>query len=541
MRKSFENVYFVLLLAAYFLALLLRPVFSPLEVRCAEIAREMVGSGDYFVSQINSVMYKTGVFPGLQFSALLARFLGVSQFVFRLLSFASVSCCAWMVYYFFRTRKYSRLTAQFAVCLFLTMPAVFFAGTAILPDMFFVLLTVLSFGVLYSCAYEPHNKRFPAILVYLCSGVLAGFACCLKDISGLIIPLVAYMIFLITVKRNKELLFFPWIMLIESLMILLLWNLLDPHEKYVHFLSELTAVHTRFEFHFCTLNDVLSLLFGGMFWLPFFVVSCIGLGKKLWYDNTLRMSVIFLAVSLCRFFFFDPSPSTILFVVFPAAILTAAGFRSWLIRPWGRRYLFYGAGFLLLTDLLAVILLFIGFFADYSVLHIFYKDEAWLWMLAVVFFTFSMVNLVFLFYEKKSWQKVRCFLFALFPLMLLFVCVYPRSVLGRHAPAVLLDRLPPISKDTMIVTVSDLLPELCWGLKRQDIVLLDSGDPAAEWKRRSGNQKFGSVLLVLKKTDYEKGKRYGIFPDNAVWRKNWEREEPCTIVKYQYNMKDLKE
>lgn len=540
MRKSFEYTYFFLLMAVYFLALLLRPVFSPLEVRCAEIAREMVCSGDYFITQINSVVYKSGVLPGLQFNALLARFLGASQFVLRLSSFVSVACCAWLIYYFFRTKRYSRLMAQFGVCLFLSMPAVFFVGTSTLPDMFFVLLTVLSFGALYSCQ-EQHVRIYPAILVYLCSGVLAGFACCLKDFSGFFIPFISYMLYLITMKRKKDLLLFPGIMFIESLMILLLWNLLNPHVEYIHFLSELTAVHTRFEFQFCALESLTALLFGCIFWLPFFAASCIGLGKKLWHDNMLRMSVIFLAVSLCQFFFFDSSPSSVLFVILPITIVTVAGMRSWLISSWGRRYLYCTAGAFLFIDLFVVIFLFIGFVSDFSVLQMFYKDEAWLWLLSVVFFSFSMVSVVFLFYEKKLWQKVRCFLFALLPVMLLFMCVYPRSVLGWKAPAALLEKLPPVSKETMVVTVSDLLPDPCWGLKRRDIVLLDSGDPAAEWKRHSENQKFGSVLLILKKTDFERGKRYGIFTSDFVWQKNWDREEPCVAVKYQYNMKDLKE
>jgi 4-amino-4-deoxy-L-arabinose transferase len=538
-RKSFEYNYFIMLVVVYFLALQFRPVFSPNEVKCAEVIREMVMSGDLFSWQLNSEAYKEGVLPGLQLSALLAKIFHPWRFVLRLLSFGSVCCCAWLMYYFFRIKKYSRLTAQFAVCLFLTMPTVFIVGTSVMPDMFFVLLTILCYGVLYSCQ-ERFTRIYSAVLVYLCSGMIAGFACCMKDFSGLLLPLTAFTLFLITSKRWKDLLLFPGIMFIESLMILLLWNLLIPHVEYVHLLSDLTAVHTRFGIRLCSLKSVLFLIAGGILWLPFFVASCIGLGKKLWNNNMLRMTVLFLVVALLYYILFDASLASCLFILFPMTVLTAAGMRSFLIRYWGERLLNTVAGTLLFFDLAAVVLFFIGFFTNLPLPVIFYKDEAWLWLLAIVFLISSAVGVIFLFSEKRLCQKIRCLLFAFFPFFLILMCVYPRAVAGQIAPASLLKNIPAVSHDTMIATVTDLLPDVCWGLKRRDIVLLDSGNPTAEWMYRLGNKKFASVLLVLKERDYERGMRYGIFPDNAVWYKKWDRDVPCVLVKYQYNTKDLK-
>ena len=528
-----------MLVVVYFLALQFRPVFSPIEVKCAEIIREMVMSGDLFSLQLNSEVCKDGVLPGLQLSALLAKMIAPWRFVLRLLSFGSVCCCAWLMYYFFRIKCYSRLTAQFAVCIFLTMPAVFIAGTSVMPDMLFVLLTILSYGVLYSCQERP-ARIYSFVLMYLCSGVIAGFACCMKDFSGFFLPLISFMVFLITSKRWKDLLLFPGIMFIESLMILLLWNLLNPHVEYVHFLSDLTAVHTRFSIRLCSLKSLLGLIGGGIFWLPFFVASCIGLGKNLWRNNMLRMSLIFLLVALFRFILFDSSVAAILFILFPMTVLTAVGMRSFLIRHWGKRLLYIVAGSLLIFNLATVSLFFIGFFENVPSLTVFYKDEAWLWMLAIVFLISSAVGVVFLFAERSLCQKLRCLLFAFFPFFLILMCVYPRAVAGEIAPASLLKNMPEISHDTMIATVSEFLPDVCWGLKRSDVVLLDSGDAAAEWVQRLGNKKFASVLLILKAHDYERGKRYGIFPDNAVWHKKWNRDVPCVLVKYQYNTKDLK-
>ena len=538
-RKSFEYNYFLMLVVVYFLALQFRPVFSPIEVKCAEFIREMVMSGDLFSLQMNSEVYKDGVLPGLQISALLAKMISPWRFILRLFSFGSVCFCAWLMYYFFRIKNYSRLTAQFAVCVFLTMPAVFIGGTSVMPDMFFVLLTVLSYGVLYACQ-ERFERIYPAVLVYLCSGMIAGFACCMKDFSGFFLPLIAFTLFLISTKRWKDLLLFPGILFIESLMILLLWNLLNPHVEYVHLLSDLTAVHTRFSIRLCSLKSLLGLIGGGIFWLPFFVASCIGLGRKLWSNNMHRMSVLFLLVALLHFIFFDSSLAAILFILFPMTVLTAAGMRSFLICHWGKRLLYIVAGSLLFFDVVAVALFFIGFFADLPSLAVFYKDEAWLWLLAIVFCMSSAIGVIFLFSEKSLCQKIRCLLFAFFPFFLILMCVYPRAVAGQIAPSSLLKNMPEVSQDTMIATVTDLLPDVCWGLKRSDIVLLDSGNPTAEWMQRLGNKKFASVLLVLKEQDYERGMRYGIFPDNAVWYKKWDRDVPCVLVKYQYNTKDLK-
>lgn len=539
-RKFFEYHYFLLLLAVYFTALQFRPVFSPAEVLCAEFVREMVLSGDFFSLQLNSEVYKPGILPGVQISALLAEVFSLWQFFLRLLSFGAVCFCAWLIYYFFRIKKYSRLTAQTAVCIFFTMPAVFFAGTSVLPDMFFALLTVLSSGVLFSCQ-DRDRGFYPAVLVYLCSGLLAGTACCLKDFSGLLLPLVSYLIYLVTAKRWKDLLLFPVIMFIECLLILLLWNWFNPKVEYIHFLSELTAMHTRIEFRLCSFRDLMQLIAGGIFWIPFFAAACIGFGKKLWQNEMLRMTVLFLATALCHFLFFDSSLSSILFVILPVTILTAAGLRVSLFRKsWGKRFLHGVSGSLLFLDLAALLMFFSGFFAGLPPLDIFYKDEAALWLFTIVFFSFSAVCVVFLLYEKQIWQKFRCFLFSLFPFILILTCIYPRSVIGKTAPAMLLRDLPPIQDSTMVVTVTRYLPDVCWGLKRRDVVLLDSGDPVEEWKQRSANKKFGSVLLILSKQDYDQGTQKGIFPDNAVWSRNWDRDVPCVIVKYRYNMKDLK-
>lgn len=538
-RKSFEYSCFWLLLIVYFLSMQLRPVFSPDEVLCAEIVREMIQSGDWFSMQLNSGIIAPGILPGLQLNALFAKCFSVNPFFLRLVSFGAVCCCAWLFYYFFRINKFSRLTAQFASCVFLTMPAVFFYGCSVMPDILFALMTVLVYGVLIAC--QKKYILIPPMCVYLICGLLAGVACCLKDFSGLFIPLIAFELYLLTEKRKKDLVLFPCIMMIECLIILLLWNMLNPHVEYVHLLTDLTAEHTRFSFHLCPPIRLLKLIGGVLFWLPFFIVSCIALGKRLWQNTLWRLMIIFLAVVLLHFLFVDSSAAAILLIVFPVTVLTAAGMRNWLVLSWGKRFFRIFTISVMILDLCLVALVFAGFFTGVDSLHWFRKEEAWLWLLTIVGLSFSAVCMVFLLDEKRLWQKVRYILFALLPFILLFPVLYPRSLTAAIAPSSGLNKLPFIPRETMICTVSDLLPDVCWGLKRNDIVLLDSGDPAAEWKRRLGDEKFGAVLVILKTTDFEKGRRAGIFPRDPVWQKNWiHRCIPCKIVMYQYNTRDLK-
>ncbi|MBR2426338.1 MAG: glycosyltransferase family 39 protein [Lentisphaeria bacterium] len=538
-RKTFEINYTLLMLAVYFLSMQLRPLFSPNEVLCAEFAREIALSGDWFSLQLNSEIFKPGIIPGVQLSALLVKCFGASRFIVRLLPFVSVCIYAWMLYYFLRSRSYSRLTGQFAVCILLTMPAVFFYGCSAMPDILFTVFTILCYGVLL-CCQERYRKIVPSMLVYLISGVIAGIACCLKDFGGLLIPLAAFAIYSITEKRYKELLLFPGIMFIECLVILLCWNLCNPHVEYLHWLSELTAEHTRLQFKLCPPRRILILLAGTLFWLPFFTASCIGLGKKLWKDSTLRFTGIFLCTVLCYFLFIDSSVAVILLIVFPLTILTVAGAKHWLILQRLELGLNIFAIVLLLLDFAAVLLLFCGFFEKGGWLHFFGKDEAAIWLLTIVALCFSGVSLFFMLHEKRLWYKIRCYLNSLFPLFMVVMCIYPRAFIAGFAPSAGLHGLPELRKDTMICTSSEALPDVCWGLKRNDVVLLDSGDPFKEWKRRLGNEKFGSVLLILKSSEWEKGKNSGIFPDDPTWQKTWKRNVPYKIVMYQYNTRELK-
>lgn len=538
-RKSFEYSCFWLLLIVYFLSMQLRPVFSPDEVLCAEIVREMIRSGDWFSMQLNSGIITTGVLPGLQLNALFAKCFSVNPFFLRLVSFGAVCCCAWLFYYFFRINKFSRLTAQFASCVFLTMPAVFFYGCSVMPDILFVLSTMLVFGLLTLCCRE--HSHIPAVFIYLIGGLLAGVACCLKDFCGLLILFIAFEIYLLTEKRKKDLFIFPCIMGIECLVILLLWNLLNPHVEYVHLLSELITGHTHFQLHVCSPERIFILLLGILFWLPFFVVSCVSLREKLWQNKLWRLTSIFLVLSFFHFLFIDSSASSVLLIVFPVTLLTGGGIRRSFIQPWNKLFFKILAISILLIDLICVIIIFAAFFTDCMFLQLYGKDEAWLWLLMIVGLVFSAVCAVFLLNEKSTWLKLRYYLFALMPFMILFLIQYPRSVISAFAPATHLQNIPAVPENAMICTVSELLPEVCWGVKRDDIVLLDSGNPAAEWQQRLGNKSFGSVLIILKTSDYRKGRQAGIFPNDPVWQKNWVHHNvPCKIVMYQYKTRDLR-
>lgn len=308
------------------------PLFVPDEGRYAEIAREMVVSGDYITPKLNQIIYfeKPILFYWLTAAAI--KIGGFSLWSLRSINALLALLCCLGTYYTAR-QLYDRLTGLLAAMILGTSTLFFVMAHIIsldLPVTCFLTFSLYTFLLAYKNSNKP-TKNF----YFWAAASSAALAVLTKGLIGLVFPLMIVGSWIIIMNEWR---IFKSIPLVSCLLIFLLiatpWHVLvgQRHPEFFsfYFIEQHFLRYTTKEVgHYQPVWFFIPYLIIGFFpWIVFLPQAC---KQAVWITWNKRqknaLEIFFFIWALLIFIFFSFSKSKLIPYILPVfpplAILTA--------------------------------------------------------------------------------------------------------------------------------------------------------------------------------------------------------------------------
>ncbi len=479
MKKS-ALILALLFLAVYIAPLGMRPLISPDEARYAEIAREMVETGDFIVPRLDGFRYfEKPVFGYWLFAGSMSVF-GENAFALRLPCALAAGLAAFSIFLLVRRFAGGYVPGIAAASVFLSMPMVFIVGTVGILDSVLAFLLTATISLFY-CALEEDGISLRRILYLLASGVFCGFAFLTKGFLALAVPALVISAFLIWERRWKDFLTLPWLPAIGALLVSLPWalsiNSVEPgYWRYFFWVEHIqrftkdTYQHSEPIYFFIPV-----LLAGAATWI--FLLPAYFMGVK---EAGLKNPIMkyFLCWLIVPFIFFSLSrgklPPYILPCFAPLSILIAIGLCKCNSKAW--RIEFQAGLWPLLGALTIGIALFVLNQLTGYPATLYLKGEALKWTLAAIAGGIWALALAAAIKTPDFWQKMVLFCLGPVPFMFASHFILPERIVESKAPAVFLERNEPrIKPGAMLVSFRDPVQTVAWVFQRNDVWLFKAG------------------------------------------------------------------
>ena len=179
-----------------------RPLFTPDEIRYAEIPREILQDHDWVVPHFGGLRYFEKPIMGYWLNAISLWVFGLNEFAVRFASALAAGLSALLLFLFIRKVKGFE-AAFYTTLIFLSCGLVFGVGTfAVLdgPFSLFVTASLLSF---YLATQTRRQLARQGWLVLF--GICCGAAFLTKGFLAFVLPLITFIPFMFWEKRWKEL------------------------------------------------------------------------------------------------------------------------------------------------------------------------------------------------------------------------------------------------------------------------------------------------------------------------------------------------
>ena len=217
----------VFIIGLYILPAVFRPLAAPEEFRCAEIAREMLESGNFQVPKVIGARFFDQMPMTYWLTAASFKCFGVHAFSMRFVSILATLLSALLLAWWSVKQSRSEQTAVNTAFLFLSGSVVCFFGSwsplHSLSAMWVIAAWVFSAAALDS---DSLKKR----LIYLAaSGIAMGCGFLTKGISAILLPEITVILTLIWQRRWKECFAAAGLPLLTALLTLLPWSLIIHH------------------------------------------------------------------------------------------------------------------------------------------------------------------------------------------------------------------------------------------------------------------------------------------------------------------------
>jgi 4-amino-4-deoxy-L-arabinose transferase len=483
MRKAHIAV-ILLFVALYLLPLGARPLMTPDEVRYAELAREMISSGDWVVPRLNGIRYFEKPILGTWVNALALAALGENAFAARLPQAISVGLTALILIRLVRRFTDDREAPLVTALVYVTSLMVAVIGTInILDSLLTLFLTAALAGFLVAHRQPPGPARNLWLAV---TGAAGGLAFLTKGFLAFAIPGLVIGVFLIWERRWKGLVTLTWIPVTTAALIALPWSVAiglreGDYWRYFFWIQHVKryvasseAEHPEPLWHL-----VPFLVLGSLPWVLLAPAILRGLRRTGLGSPLGRYALCWLIVPFLLFSASSGKQGTYILPCFPAlAILVAPGLLHTLRRD--RSGALARGGMLAFIFALAVAALLVAARTSSLLREPLYPaGQTWAWLVTVAAFVAS--GVVALLAPRGRTLTSRLLAFGAAPAVLLIALqfTFPLGEGRRHRAPVdtLRDHAHWIEPGTVIVTERELVHAVCWTYRREDVYLfLEPGE-----------------------------------------------------------------
>jgi 4-amino-4-deoxy-L-arabinose transferase len=476
LRKRGALILLAFWLIAYLIPLGWRPLVQPEELRHAELAREILVSGDWVVHRISDLRYFDKPPLGHWLNAISLWLFGENAFAVRLVSCLCIGLIAAALLRFTHNYTGSHNAGLIAGLVFLSSPgALAMANYAVYEGIVSLWLTL---GLL--TFYHASHARSPdqSILLFALFGVLCGLAFLTNGFIAIIIPVTIVIPFMIWERRFEKLMTYGWIAILAGFAITLPWSLLinarEPdfwhYYLWIETLDQLTGSGSGGAEHY-------------WYFLPLaagFPWSLLLIGKPLrclmGNDNAdnaqlTRFCYCWLVIALLLFVFSRGKLIQCALICLPPLAILLGLSAAQLIREHEVRLFQNGiqvsAAFLVLLLFIAVLNFTAGLGEPVWRAH---ETVEWIWLCGILCFWIATLRLALTTSLRSRHWVIALGVAPAFSLIPLYL---PELVYAGRMPGVFLkEQAPAIAEDTIVATDATLLSAVSWYFKRTDIVLV---------------------------------------------------------------------
>ncbi len=474
-------IYFLL----YILPLGYRPLLIPDEPRYAEIAREMLATGDWVTPHLNGLRYFEKPPLGYWLNAISIALFGENEFAVRFPSALAAGTTTLIVYLFALQVWANQRIARLAALIHMTSLEVYVVGTLSVLDNFVTLFLTSGIFTFYLAASAPQKKPGGRKL-WVLSGIAFGLAFLTKGFLAFAIPVLVLVPWIIWQGEWRILIKKGGWIILAAILISLPWAVLIHLREgdfwryffWIEHIKRFTADNAQHKAPFYYFLMYLPAL--AFPWLSLVPAAISGLRRidrdGLKKRSALRLLWLWL---LLPFLFFSTSSGKLATYILPCfppfAVLAAAGLTGYLN---SRHYKLFNIGILFNTliflCLLGAILISqtmdIGFRAYDETEH----AKAALLALSLLLGTSAGLTA---FFATRHEIKLAASIALIAPLLLVIQFVIPNETMRHKAPGQLLmqyrDR---VNDNAIIISEASLVRATAWYLKRDDIYLISKGE-----------------------------------------------------------------
>jgi 4-amino-4-deoxy-L-arabinose transferase len=472
---------FLFFIVVFIVPLSSRPMLEPEEFIQAEIAREMIASGNYTLPTVDGEVLADRLPMSSWLISGSFKLFGCNAFALRLPFALAVGLTALLIAWFIHQAMRDVKLAALSSLIYMTFALTLFAGGASRYPARFTMFAAGALGMLFLASREEKFNRRKFLLLVL-GGFSAGAAFLTCGLAGILLPVVIFLLYLIFNHRYKDVLIISLPALISAAVPVVPY-LLRAEQLQAGFCQEFfawsnfTAGIGSSASWYCYLLCFALGTFPGVILMPAAAMAGKEAWQKLFRQPLCRFAILSVIVPPVYMAVMRNGMPEIVLLSFPAlAILTAMGLQAyfnagghhrsfdWMLNVW--------ALFLLITGILEIVFWFMqgSVFREYfSVLPI---SELFLLNLGIA----SIIGGGVVLYSLRGTWRSRLYLFffsiSILPLGISW-CFESSSRMPEATFRKLIGAMDVVMNKSVFVTSSEFYPAVSWSVDGGSVVSMD--------------------------------------------------------------------